>query len=117
MSVCPAVTREIAQADPGQLPGAVESDLSFRDRLYDLWLSPVNGLYGIREASAPRRSANPNPAPRRDRRPPSTGGEQVPAELVTAPGNTGPYNAGDHGRRGPSVLLRAWPSVHSSPSP
>ena len=35
----------------------------------------------------------------------TTAGKQVPAEIVTAPGNTGPYNSGDL-RRGPGVLLR-----------
>ena len=28
--------------------GAVKVDLSVQERLYDLWVSPVNGLYGVR---------------------------------------------------------------------
>ena len=31
--------------------GAVKVDLSFQERLYDLWVSPVNGLYGVRTPS------------------------------------------------------------------
>src|SRR3974377_984269 len=40
--------------------GAVKVDLSFQERLYDLWVSPVNGLYGIRTPS--EAVTNPRPA-------------------------------------------------------
>ena len=36
---------------PKPIPGTfkdVKLDLSIQERIYDLWLSPVNGLYGIR---------------------------------------------------------------------
>jgi uncharacterized ion transporter superfamily protein YfcC len=36
---------------PKPIPGTFEnfkSNLSIQERLYDLWLAPVNGLYGIR---------------------------------------------------------------------
>src|SRR5690242_8911087 len=36
------------------IPGtyhSVDVDRSFKDRVYDLWVSPVNGLYGIRTPS------------------------------------------------------------------
>ena len=39
---------------PKPIPSSYQtakSDLSFRDRLYDLLLAPVNGLYGIRTPS------------------------------------------------------------------
>ena len=65
--------------------------MTFKDRLYDLWLSPVNGLYGIREVRSRSRSATPRTAGRRR----TTTCEGLPAELVTAPRRTiGPYNEG-----------------------
>jgi len=36
---------------PKPIPGTfenVDQNLSIQERLYDLWLAPVNGLYGIR---------------------------------------------------------------------
>ena len=39
--------------------GAVKVDLSFQERLYNLWVSPVNGLYGIRTPA----EAVTNPSP------------------------------------------------------
>ena len=75
--------------------GAVKVDLSFQERLYDLWLSPVNGLYGVRTPS----EVVPDPSPELLKKGKAacgtTAGKQVPAEIVTAPGNTGPYNSGD----------------------
>ena len=75
--------------------GAVKVDLSFQERLYDLWLSPVNGLYGVRTPS----EVVPDPSPELLKKGQAacgtTAGRQVPAEIVTAPGNTGPYNTGD----------------------
>ena len=41
---------------PKPIPGTFENfdqNLSFQERLYDLWLSPVNGLYGIRTPAEP----------------------------------------------------------------
>ena len=75
--------------------GAVKVDLSFQERLYDLWVSPVNGLYGVRTPS----EVVPDPGPELLKMGQAacgtSAGKQVPAEIVTAPGNTGPYNSGD----------------------
>ncbi|MFZ2045011.1 MAG: hypothetical protein WAV12_13550, partial [Trebonia sp.] len=75
--------------------GAVKVDLSFQERLYDLWVSPVNGLYGVRTPS----EVVPDPSPELLKQGQAAcgtvAGKQVPAEIVTAPGNTGPYNSGD----------------------
>ena len=41
---------------PKPIPGTfhhVDVNQSFRERLYDLWVSPVNGLYGVRTPAAP----------------------------------------------------------------
>ena len=80
--------------NPKPIPGTYQSaevDLSFTDRLKDLWLSPVNGLYGIREPAAPIGE----PTADQQAQAQQTCGEGVPAEVVSAPGNTGPYNTGD----------------------
>ena len=80
------------------IPGTFESikvDHSIQARIYDLWLSPVNGLYGIRTPSEP--VANP-PSGLLKKGETACGkvdGKQVPSEIVTPPGNTGPYNSGD----------------------
>ena len=71
------------------------SGLSFRDRLYDLWISPVNGLYGIREPSAPITDASPDLTQKGQAVCGTVNGQPVPAEILTAPGHTGPYNSGD----------------------
>ena len=63
--------------------------MTFKERLYDLWLSPVNGLYGIREVSEPVEEVTPDQQAVADKT-----CDGLPAELVTAPGNTGPYNEG-----------------------
>src|SRR5207248_8581058 len=70
--------------------------LNFVNRLYDLWLSPVNGLYGIRTPSEPI----PNPPADIAKAGQQTcgatsNGQPVTAEIVTPPADTGPYNAGD----------------------
>ena len=74
---------------------ARQVDLSFQERLYDLWVSPVNGLYGVRTPS----EVVPDPSPELLKKGQAacgtTAGKQVPAEIVTAPGNAGPYNTGD----------------------
>ncbi len=80
-----------AKPVPGSYQSIDDAGLTFSDRLYDLFLSPVNGLYGIREVPEP--VAEPTAD--------QTAGAQeacgagVPAEIVTPPGNTGPYNSGD----------------------
>ena len=41
---------------PKPIPGTyhtIDIDRSVQERLYDLWISPVNGLYGIRTPSEP----------------------------------------------------------------
>ena len=83
---------------PKPIPGTfstVKLDLSFQERLYDLWVSPVNGLYGIRTPS----EVVPDPSPELLKKGQAAcgtvAGKQVPAEIVTPPGNTGPYNSGD----------------------
>ena len=80
---------------PSRSPAATSrsrSTSTFTDRLNDLWLSPVNGLYGIREVPAAVEDA---PLGARPRRPPKRRAARAsPAEIVTAPGNTGPYNTG-----------------------
>lgn len=80
--------------NPKPIPGTYQSaevDLTFTDRLKDLWLSPVNGLYGIREPAAPIGEPTADETAQAQQ----TCGEGVPAEVVSAPGNTGPYNTGD----------------------
>ncbi len=74
------------------IPGSysqIETEATFKDRLYDLWISPVNGLYGIRELSEPVEDVAPADQAEADKL-----CDGLPAELVTAPGNTGPYNDG-----------------------
>ena len=83
---------------PKPIPGTFENidqNLSIQERVYDLWLSPVNGLYGIRTPA----EVVPNPGSgllkKAEAACGTVGGKQVPAEVVTPPGNTGPYNSGD----------------------
>ena len=75
--------------------GAVKVDLSFQERLYDLWLSPVNGLYGVRTPSEVVSDPSPDLLKKGQAACGTTAGKQLPAEIVTAPGDTGPYNTGD----------------------
>ena len=75
--------------------GAVKVDLSFQERLYDLWVSPVNGLYGIRTPAEVVSDPSPDLLKKGQQACGTSGGKQVPAEIVTPPGNTGPYNSGD----------------------
>src|SRR5438309_47853 len=84
---------------PKPIPGTFANttvSLNFVNRLYDLWLSPVNGLYGIRTPSEPI----PNPPADIAKAGQQTcgatsNGQPVTAEIVTPPADTGPYNAGD----------------------
>jgi len=84
---------------PKPIPGTFANttvSLNFVNRLYDLWLSPVNGLHGIRTPSEPI----PNPPADIAKAGQQTcgatsNGQPVTAEIVTPPADTGPYNAGD----------------------
>jgi uncharacterized ion transporter superfamily protein YfcC len=83
---------------PKPIPGTFENidqNLSIQERLYDLWLSPVNGLYGIRTPAEVVPNPGSNLLKKAEAACGTTGGKQVPAEVVTPPGNTGPYNSGD----------------------
>jgi len=83
---------------PKPIPGTFEKvdlSLSFQERLYDLWLSPVNGLYGIRTPAEVVSKPSAELLKKAQAACGTAGGKQVPAEVVTAPGNTGPYNSGD----------------------
>jgi uncharacterized ion transporter superfamily protein YfcC len=75
--------------------GAVKVDLSFQERLYDLWISPVNGLYGIRTPAEAVTDPNPDLVKKGQAACGTEAGQQIPAEIVTPPGQTGPYNSGD----------------------
>jgi uncharacterized ion transporter superfamily protein YfcC len=84
---------------PKPIPGTFANTsvgLTFANRLYDLWLSPVNGLYGIRAPSEPI----PNPAADvlkagQQICGAASSGQPVTADIVTPPADTGPYNAGE----------------------
>lgn len=92
------------EGSPKPIPGSYSATVfddanpapSLGERIKDLWISPVDGLYGIREVS----EAVENPSAELQAKADETCGQDeagapVPAELVTAPGNTGPYNTGD----------------------
>jgi uncharacterized ion transporter superfamily protein YfcC len=70
----------------------IDVDITVADRVYDLLLSPVNGLYGIR---VPPGALEEPPAADLDQKAAEACGEGVPYEVVTAPGFTGPYESGD----------------------
>jgi uncharacterized ion transporter superfamily protein YfcC len=83
---------------PKPIPGTfhhVDVNQSFRERVYDLWVSPVNGLYGVRTPAEP--IANPPAALLQAGHTACgvTGAQPIPAQIVTPPGHTGPYNTGD----------------------
>jgi uncharacterized ion transporter superfamily protein YfcC len=83
---------------PKPIPGTFEnfkSNLSLQERLYDLWLAPVNGLYGIRTPAEPISDPGSKLLSKAEAACGKVDGKQVPAEVVTPPGNTGPYNRGD----------------------
>lgn len=84
---------------PKPIPGTFANttvNLTFVNRLYDLWLSPVNGLYGIRAPSEPVANA-PADIVKAGQQTcgASTTGQPVTTEIVTPPADTGPYNVGD----------------------
>jgi uncharacterized ion transporter superfamily protein YfcC len=83
---------------PKPIPGTFENfnqNLSIQERIYDLWLSPVNGLYGIRTPPEPVANPGSGLLKKAEAACGTTDGKQVAAEVVTPPGNTGPYNSGD----------------------
>jgi uncharacterized ion transporter superfamily protein YfcC len=83
---------------PKPVPGTfhhIDVNQSFRERLYDLWVSPVNGLYGVRTPAEPILNPPPDLLQAGQKACGVSGGVQVPAEIVTPPGHTGPYNTGD----------------------
>jgi uncharacterized ion transporter superfamily protein YfcC len=85
-------------ASPKPVPGTyhtINIDRSVQERIYDLWISPVNGLYGIRTPSEPVPNPGADLLKKGQAACGTEGGKQVPAEIVTAPGDTGPYNTGD----------------------
>src|SRR5689334_19874560 len=76
---------------PKPIPGTFEnfkSNLSIQERLYDLWLAPVNGLYGIRTPAEPVSNPGSGLLSKAEAACGKSGGTQVPAEVVTPPGNT-----------------------------
>jgi uncharacterized ion transporter superfamily protein YfcC len=83
---------------PKPIPGTfhnINVDRSVQERIYDLWISPVNGLYGIRTPSEPVDNPSAQTLKAGQKACGTEGGKQIPAEIVTAPGDTGPYNTGD----------------------
>ena len=83
---------------PKPIPGTfenVDQNLSIQERLYDLWLAPVNGLYGIRTPAEVVANPGSKLLTKAEAACGKADGKQVPAEVVTPPGNTGPYNSGD----------------------
>jgi uncharacterized ion transporter superfamily protein YfcC len=99
--IIPPGTYSYVSCDGGTakpIPGTYHSisvDRSIQERIYDLWISPVNGLYGIRTPSEPVTDPNPEVLKKGQAVCGTEGATQVPAEIVTAPGDTGPYNSGD----------------------
>jgi uncharacterized ion transporter superfamily protein YfcC len=83
---------------PKPVPGTFQSisvEHSIQERIYDLWISPVNGLYGIRTPAEPVANPGSGLLKKGEAACGKVGGKQVPTEIVTPPGNTGPYNSGD----------------------
>jgi len=99
--IIPPGTYSYVSCDGGTakpIPGTYHSitvDRSIQESIYDLWISPVNGLYGIRTPSEPVTDPNPEILKKGEAVCGTEGAAQVPAEIVTAPGDTGPYNSGD----------------------
>lgn len=51
--IIPTGAYKVSEKTGGPVPGSyhsVDAGLSFTDRLYDLFLSPINGLYGVKSA-------------------------------------------------------------------
>jgi uncharacterized ion transporter superfamily protein YfcC len=52
--IIPTGAYKVSEKTGGPIPGSyhsVDAGLSFTDRLYDLFLSPINGLYGVKSAA------------------------------------------------------------------
>jgi uncharacterized ion transporter superfamily protein YfcC len=84
--------------NPKPIPGTFQSitvDRAFSVRVYDLLLSPVNGLYGVRTLAEPVQQASPELSAAANAACGTVAGQQVPAQVVTPPGETGPYNTGE----------------------
>jgi uncharacterized ion transporter superfamily protein YfcC len=80
------------------IPGSFQNtkvDRTFIERLYDLWLSPVNGLYGIRTPAEPIVNPKGDILAEGKAVCGAEGGKQVATQIVTPQGDTGPYNSGD----------------------
>jgi uncharacterized ion transporter superfamily protein YfcC len=80
--------------NPKPIPGsyqATDVDATFKDKLYDLWLSPVNGLYGIQ---APPEE-NAEPSPELQKKAEEVCGPDNEAVLFGGKGVIGPYESGD----------------------
>lgn len=75
---------------PGSYQRSDEAPPAFGERLKDLWLSPVTGLYGVRELPAPVESPEASLVVAAA----ATCGEGASFEVVGPAGNTGAYNAG-----------------------
>jgi uncharacterized ion transporter superfamily protein YfcC len=83
---------------PKPIPGTYQSqklDLSLRERVYDLLLAPVNGLYGIRTVPEPAESPSATTVQAAEKACGTSAGQQIPTQVMTAAGATGPYNIGD----------------------
>ncbi len=83
---------------PKPIPGTfhhVDVNQSFQERLYDLWVSPVNGLYGVRTPAEPIVNPPGGVVAAGQQACGVSGGQAIPAQVVTPPGHTGPYNTGD----------------------
>jgi uncharacterized ion transporter superfamily protein YfcC len=99
--IIPPGTYDYVSCDGGTakpIPGTyhqIKVDRSIQESIYDLWISPVNGLYGIRTPAEPVTDPNPEVLKKGQAVCGTEGATQVPAEIVTAPGDTGPYNSGD----------------------
>src|SRR5499433_2861219 len=71
---------------PKPIPGTfenVDQNLSIQERLYDLWLAPVNGLYGIRTPAEVIGKPGSKLLTKAEAACGKADGKQVPAEVVT----------------------------------
>lgn len=69
----------------------VEVESTFKDKVYDLWLAPVNGLYGIEEPQADAEEPTAEEIAAAE----ETCGEGVEAVPLEGKGQIGPYNEGN----------------------
>ena len=104
---------------PKPIPGTYHSitvNRSVQERLYDLWVSPVNGLYGIRTPS----EVIPDPSPELLKKGQAAcrtaAGTQVSAEIVTAPRGTPDLTTAGTWPARSRCSSSCWRSARSSPS-